>query len=412
MTDHFFSCPKVLQRLHAGPLGVYMDGFARLLKEQGYARRTAKEKIRIVADLSRWLDHRQLRIKGLDEEKISEFLLYRCHQDRILHEERPTLRDFLKHLRKAGIIPASAPAVGNSALYRIENSFARYLAQERGLTQTTLDTYLSITRRFLSKRFSTGPILLDGLMPQDITRFILRHAHTVSPGRAKLMATALRSFLRFLYQHGETATDLAKTVPAVANWRLSGLPKFLNPDEVERLLQGCDQSSPAGQRDYAVLLLLASLGLRAGEVVHMVLDDIDWETGELIVRGKSARQDRLPLPQDVGEALATYLCHGRPRCSSRRVFIRMRAPHQGFSSSVAICNIVRRALARARLQPDCKGAHLLRHSLATQMLRQGASLTEIGEILRHQLPNTTEIYAKVDLVALSALAQPWPGGEV
>lgn len=412
MADHFFSSPKVLQRLHLGPLGVDIDSFARLLTEQGYARRTAEEKIRIAADFSRWLDQQQLRIKDLDEKKISKFLLYRAQQGRTLHEERPTLRDLFKHLREAGIIPTPAPAVDDSTLHRIENSFARYLAEERGLTQATLDTYLQIARRFLSERFGSDAILLDKLTTQDITRFILRHAHTISPRRAQLMVTALRSFLRFLHQRGETATNLAKSVPTVANWRLSGLPKFLNPDEVERLLQGCDQSSPTGQRDYAVLLLLARLGLRAGEVVHMVLDDIDWETGQLIVRGKSAREDRLPLPQDVGEALATYLCHGRPRCLSRRVFIRMRAPHQGFSSSVAICNIVRRALARARLHPVRKGAHLLRHSLATQMIRQGASLAEIGEILRHQLPNTTEIYAKVDLVALSALAQPWPGGEL
>jgi site-specific recombinase XerD len=224
------------------------------------------------------------------------------------------------------------------------------------------------------------------------------------------MVTALRSFLRFIYQQGQTATDLSMCVPTVANWDLSELPKFLKPEEVDRLLQSCDKSSFIGQRDYAVLLLLARLGLRAGEVVHMVLEDIDWEAGELIIRGKSARQDRLPLLQDVGEALATYLCHGRPHCSSRRVFIRQLAPHKGFSSSTAIGDIIRRAFARAGLQRTHKGAHLLRHSLATQMLNQGASLNEIGEILRHQQPHTTEIYAKVNWVALRDLAQPWPGG--
>jgi len=167
-----------------------------------------------------------------------------------------------------------------------------------------------------------------------------------------------------------------------------------------------------GQRDHAILLLLARLGLRAGDVVHMALGDIDWEVGELIVRGKSNRQERLPLPQDVGEALVRYLKHGRPHCQSRRVFIRIKAPNKGFSSSVAICNIVRRALVRAELNPAFKGSHLLRHSLATQMLRGGASLAEIGEILRHQRLNTTQIYAKVDLAALNALTQPWPGGGI
>jgi site-specific recombinase XerD len=203
--------------------------------------------------------------------------------------------------------------------------------------------------------------------------------------------------------------DLAAVVPTVANHRFSGLPKFLTPDEIERLLHVCDLGTVAGRRDYAILLLLARLGLRAGEVVHMTLEDIDWDAGELVIRGKSRRENRLPLPVDVGKAFAQYLRHGRPRCCSRRVFIRLSAPHQGFSSSVAVCDVVRRALARAGLNPAFKGAHLLRHSLATRMLRAGASMGEIGQILRHRLANTTEIYAKVDLTALRALAEPWPG---
>jgi len=202
--------------------------------------------------------------------------------------------------------------------------------------------------------------------------------------------------------------DLATVVPTVANRSFSGLPKFLAPDETQRLLQVCDPETLAGRRDYAILLLLARLGLRAAEVVHMMLEDIDWDAGELVIRGKSRREDRLPLPEDVGKALAEYLRDGRPRCSSRRVFIRLSAPHQGFSSSVAICDVVRRALSRAGLNPAFKGAHLLRHSLATRMLRGGASMAEIGQILRHRLANTTEIYAKVDLTALRALAEPWP----
>jgi site-specific recombinase XerD len=180
--------------------------------------------------------------------------------------------------------------------------------------------------------------------------------------------------------------------------------------QVRRLAQSCDRNSPCGRRDFAALLLLARLGLRAGELVHLALEDIDWSSGTVLIRGKSSREDRLPLPPDVGRALVCYLKNGRPRCSSRRVFIRMKAPHVGFSSSVAICNIVRRALIRIGLEPEHKGAHLLRHSLAVQMLRGGASLTQIGQILRHQQPQTTEIYAKVDLTALRAVAQPWPGG--
>jgi site-specific recombinase XerD len=224
------------------------------------------------------------------------------------------------------------------------------------------------------------------------------------------MASGLRSFFRFLYQRGEIARDLATSVPTVANWRLSELPKFIEPEHVERLLKACRQDTPSGQRDYTILLLLARLGLRAGEVVHLELDDIDWEKGEISVRGKSVRQDRLPIPQDVGEALARYLHQGRPRCPSRRVFIRLKAPRQGFTGSAAVDDVFRRALGRAGLSLTRKGSHLLRHGLATRMLRGGATLAEIGEILRHQLPSTTEIYAKVDVAALRALALPWKGG--
>jgi site-specific recombinase XerD len=315
-------------------------------------------------------------------------------------------------LRETGVVQDAVRVDDDSKLKHIECGFAKYLAQERGLEQITIDSYLPIARKFLSDQFGTGPIVLNDLHPSDIVRFILRCTETVSSKSAQRIVCSLRSFFRFLYQRGETAIDLSPSALTVANWRLSELPKFLEPEQVERLLQSCNQDSLVGQRDYVILLLLARLGLRAGDVVHMTLDDIDWEVGQLIVCGKSDRQERLPLPQDVGEALVRYLCDGRPPCSSRRVFIRIKAPHKGFSSSVAICNIVRRALIRAKLDPAFKGSHLLRHSLATQMLRVGASLAEIGEILRHQRLDTTQIYAKVDLVTLRALAQPWPGGEI
>jgi site-specific recombinase XerD len=224
------------------------------------------------------------------------------------------------------------------------------------------------------------------------------------------MVTALRSFLRFLYQRGDITSDLASALPSVANWRLSHLPKSLLPEQVERLLASCDRQTAIGRRDFAILLLLARLGLRAGEVVALTLEDLDWEAGAFTVHGKGNRREQLPLPEDAGDALVDYLRHGRPPCTSRRVFIRGRAPHQGFSSSVAVCDVVRRALVRAGLNPPFKGAHLLRHSLATSMLRGGASLGEIGDILRHCRPETTQIYAKVDLDALRALTPPWPGG--
>jgi site-specific recombinase XerD len=224
------------------------------------------------------------------------------------------------------------------------------------------------------------------------------------------MTSALRGFLRFLFFRGDINSDLAACVPTVADWRLSELPTSLAPEKVELLLHNCDRRTAIGKRDYAVLLLLARLGLRAGEIVAMTLDDINWEAGVVTIRGKGVRRDQLPIPQDVGEALVAYLRHGRPPCATRRIFIRAKAPCRGFSGSTAIGNIVRRALKGAQLDPIRKGAHLLRHSLATKMLGQGAHLAEIGEVLRHSTTNTTQIYAKVDLAALSELAQPWPGG--
>ena len=233
----------------------------------------------------------------------------------------------------------------------------------------------------------------------------------MTPKRAQLMVSALRSFFRFLLQRGEIATDLAACVPAVADWRLSTVPKYLSAEEIERLLSSCDQGTGVGRRDHAILLLMARLGLRAGEVVSMELDDIDWRAGKIAVRGKGQQHDRLPLLQDVGEALTTYLRRGRPRVPTRRLFIRVRAPLRGFAGPVAISCIVRRAIQRADLRMLGKGvaAHLLRHSLATGLLREGASMAEIGELLRHRTPATTEIYAKVDIRSLRCLAQPWPG---
>jgi site-specific recombinase XerD len=271
--------------------------------------------------------------------------------------------------------------------------------------------YLDTVKRFLRERFGMQPLNLKALCPQDISRFMVQQARRYSPSHAKLVATALRSFFRFLLQRGMMTHDLAQAVPTVPNWRLSVLPKFMKAEDVDCLLRSVDRTTPQGQRDYAIVLLLARLGLRAAEVVALSLDDLDWDAGELLVRSKGVRYDRLPLPHEVGEALATYIRHGRPPVTTRRVFVRMRAPRRGFANSQGISTIVRRALERAGLNPALKGAHLLRHSLATQLLQNGASLTEIGELLRHQHIETTRLYAKVDQDALRALALPWPGGE-
>jgi site-specific recombinase XerD len=246
------------------------------------------------------------------------------------------------------------------------------------------------------------------LCPQDIDRFFIRHAREQTPKTAQLMVSAIRSFLRFLFRYKETKCDLSKAVPTVAAWRLSEVPKYIKPEEVESLLQSCDQTTSVGRRNYAILLLIARLGLRAGEIVALKLDDINWRAAELTVQGKGQICDRLPLPQSVGEALAVYLKNDRPKCSTRRVFVRARAPYRGFKGSSTVSTIVRRAVEKSGINTPSKGTHLLRHSLATNMLRKGASMTEIGELLRHRSPNSTEIYAKVDIEGLRSIVRIWP----
>jgi integrase len=268
--------------------------------------------------------------------------------------------------------------------------------------------YRPVIWQFLDERFGAGPVCLRDMAPSDASRFLVRHAGSVAPGSASLMVTALRSFFRFLFQHDEIEADLAAAVPGVARWRLSTVPKYLRPEEVDAVLAACDRSTAVGRRDYAIVLLLARLGLRAGEVVALELEDLYWRVGEITVRGKGCVHHRLPLVPEVGEAIAAYLRRDRPASRSRRVFLRTRAPHRGFAGPVTVSTLVRRAVERAGLEPPSRGAHLLRHSLATGMLRRGASMSEIAELLRHQALGTTEIYAKVDLGGLSSLAQPWP----
>lgn len=401
--------PVVSKDAPESPLHVHMPYLEQLLSEQGYAKSTIQEKIQVLVDFEKWLQRRRIEVTALDERLIARFLNHQRSCGHCRGGDPATLRWLVEFLRGAGVIPTleTKPSPPDWIITR----FTEYLLTERGLRQATVRNYLPEIRKFLLHRFQTSRVLLGELSPDDVTRFVLRQANVVCARRAQVVTGALRSFLRFLYEHGHISRDLAAVVPAVANRRFLGLPKFLAPQQIESLLKTCVRTTHAGRRDYAILLLLARLGLRAGEVVHLELDDLNWDSGEFVIRGKGRREDRLPLPSDVGEALAGYVRHGRPRCSSRRVFIRLLAPHQGFSSSGAIGNVVRRALSRAGLNPAFKGAHLLRHSLATRMLRGGASLTEIGEILRHRHPYTTEIYAKVDLAALRTVAQPWPGGE-
>jgi integrase/recombinase XerD len=409
MTDPDDGATARVKASCVGPLAIHIEAFAARLGGEGFTSRTVQDKCELVAKLSVWLHRRDLSQDALDEGQLGQFHTDRRSPGHVRRGEAATSQRLLRYLRELGCVRALPPEPDPTPLDNLTRDFGRHLSSERGLSPATLCNYLPVVRSFLIERFDGKPMQFDELRPVDIQGFVVRHAQTGSRRSAQLMVTALRSFLRFLRQRGAISMDLAGAVSGIADWRLSHLPKSIPPEQVERMLVSCDRSMPVGERDYAILLLLARLGLRAGEVVAMTLDDLDWERGEILIRGKGQRLVRLPLPTDVGAALVDYLRHARPRSSIRRVFIRMRAPLRGLVGPSAIDCVVRRALERAGLNPSFKGAHLLRHSLATDLLRRGASLTEIGQLLRHSQPTTTQIYAKVDIAALRTLGLAWPG---
>ncbi len=395
--------------LQTGKVGRYLDAFAKLLSERGYRVQGIKYRLRIVRVFGRWLDGRGLKLRDVDEQTVASFLEYRWKYRSRSGADEPGLRLFLNHLRDRGVVRRRRPRLDQSSLARTLRAYDRYLVRDRDLAKATRENYASLVRSFLVDKFGKDHLHLRQLNARDVTRFLLRYCQRFSKSRAKLLVTALRSFLRYALVKGLITNDLVPGVPTVAYWKRSGLPKAIPQDQIKRILHGCDRRTAIGRRDYAVLLLLTRLGLRCHEVVLMTLDDIDWDQGEITVRGKGCRSDRLPIPGDVGIAIAAYLRRGRPRCSTRRLFVRVRAPCNGFSGSAAVGDILRRAAARAGLEPSGIGPHRLRHSVATEMLRHGATLHEISELLRHRHADTTAIYAKVDLVALRQLAQPWPG---
>lgn len=413
MLEHTIRSLETDKRWQPNPLVVHLRPFAASLSEKDYANSTIKLKLWLLANFGKWLGRSGLTATSVDEPLIEEFIKDRQTEGRLHRGDVAVLRQFLDHLRRFDVVPRRKPIQEQPLLEEILSRYGKYLKSERGLVNATIINYQPAIRKFLIERFGEGPFLFRELKQSDISGFVLRHFQNMSLKRAQLMTTALRSFFRFLFERGELQIDLAASVPTVAGWRSSEVPKYLIPEEVDRLLRACDRQTSSGRRNYAILLLLARLGLRAGEVVDLKLDDIDWRAGEIIIRGKGLFHDRMPMPRDVGDALASYLRTDRPRSQIRQLFLCMRAPRRGFAGASTVTTIVRRALDRADLHPVLKGAHLLRHSLATSMLRSGATMAEIGEVLRHRVPNTTEIYAKVDFDGLRSLAHEWPvGGEL
>ena len=408
---HVINHQVVLSQAPEGPLVPWLEGFAGFLSGQGYARRSIAERIRLAAGFSRWLGQEKIDPDCINSGHPAQYLRYRAQHHAILNYDASILRRLLDYLRIKAVISAEAvPELPETEIQRCVRDYVHYLREVRGLAPTTIQNYVSFVRTFLEHRFGTGQVAFSNLRADDVFGFVQHMALGMNGERAKSMTTALRSFLRYARYREEGVPDLAAAVPAVANWSMTSVPRAIPADQVQQLLASIDRTTAMGRRNYAILLLLARLGLRVSEVAFLELGDVDWQAATLHVRTKGGGRNDFPLSHEVGEAIADYLRHGRPSVSSRRMFLRVQAPICGFHSVGGIHWLIRQAIERAGVHAPTHGAHQFRHGLSVEMMRHGASLAEIGDVLGHRDPDTTRIYAKVDIDALRRLALPWPGG--
>jgi integrase/recombinase XerD len=415
MLNDYFETPWRLARMRATCVGAYLDDFSTVLAKAGYSRFTICGYLRAADHVGQWADRGGVDIHSWSDDLVVRFgrHLRRCKcikaNKGIFSQAIPGLRLLLAHLRACDVIAPATPASSVPKYAAISERFADWMRRHRGVVPSTMVRYQRVLQPFL-EALGEEP---SRYTVSAIRGYVIKQVGNVGRGETKDTVTAIRAFLRFLVVEGRVQSALQHCVPTVPQWRLSSLPRYLEAPDVERVLTSCDRTTGHGLRDHAILLLLARLGLRAGDVVRMSLDDIDWQTGTLRVHGKGRREVRLPLPQDVGDAVLAYLEQGRPPSSSERMFLVVYAPIRPIATSATISDIVRFALERAGIKnPPSRGAHLLRHSAATAMLRAGGSLDTIATVLRHRSPETTAYYAKVDAAMLQQVAQPWPGDAV
>ncbi|MCA1699633.1 MAG: site-specific integrase [Actinobacteria bacterium] len=388
----------------SGPLTPFAPGFELWLAARGYSPSAVMHRRWLFDHLNRWLVLEGLRADELTAERAEQFLQARRVAGYATWVSPRSMALPLEYLREVGAVPSPAAVVAEGPLEQLLVGYRGYLVLERGLAQSTIAEYERVARLFLGQR--PGGLALEELAAADVSGFLARECPRRSVAGARHLVSPLRSLLRYLHVAGLIGAPLVWAVPGVADLRDRSLPRGVDPAVVARLLASCDRRRTVGRRDYAILLLLVRLGLRVGEVAAIELDDLDWRRGEILIRGKGDRHDRLPLPVDVGEALVSYL-RRRGRDGCRALFLKVHAP-AGALCGNTVCGVVGDACVRAGVPRV--GAHRLRHTAATAMLRRGASLAEIAQVLRHREIKTTAIYAKVDRSRLRALAQPWPGG--
>lgn len=399
--------PTTDEHAPIGLLDTHIAGFLTHLQTAGYTDGTRRAKRPVAQAFARWTQRRRIAVHELNDSHIAAFVRRKRHAR--VKVERAVLSRLLTYLRHevGGQGPPTPPEA--SPIDGLLQPYVYYLRHTRGLAENSVHVYAPFIRDFLRDQVvRSGGVSVDAFDATTLRSFLIDRARDRSSEYGRLLATALRSFCRFLFFKGDLATDLSTSIPTVRRYRHATVPPFLTAADMDLVLAAVDRSTRTGRRDYAILVLLARLGLRAGEIVTLDLDDIRWRSGEVVIHGKGGVVEHVPLLADVGEALARSL-EDRRASASRRVFQRVLAPQGGLAGPAAVGHIVRRALARAQVpRPGRGAAHLFRHGLATQMIRHGASLAEIGQVLRHRSLTTTAIYAHVAVDALRTVAGPWP----
>jgi integrase/recombinase XerD len=411
MLARYFRRPSRIEQLRSNTGGYLLEGFAKELSQDRYQWVAARKHIRAAEHFLHWMAHRKLSITSVEERCAQQFLdhLKRC----CCHGHHPSLKPYRQkysvdlwfaYLRRAGIVTTSRPAEPATEI-PVLASFCDWMRQQRGVSDTTLSIYRFELRAFLTE-LGEDPRIYDA---RNLRQFVLDKSRHSGWASTRKRICAIRMFLRFLIAQGRCPISLYASVPSFVHWRLSALPRYLQPDQVEKIIASTDPKTPIGSRNRAIFLLLARLGLRAGDIVGLRFSDVDWKEGMIRVSGKGRRETVLPLSQEVGDALAAYIKDHRPPADTDALFVRSSAPYRGFIESGAISVMVARAMRCVGIQcPKPGAAHVLRHSVASSMLREGVSLQDIAAVLRHRSLLTTEIYAKVDVVSLRQVAQPWP----
>lgn len=407
MLETYFSAAKMLGHLRSGPSGPYLDGFAAALERHGYSPATAVRYLRAAAHVGHVMAEHGSSLSDIDLPVFSEHLrTCRCPRSmggRRNHHTVFGAKLFRQHLVEIGVCRSAAAAM-EPAEPQLVAHFITWLRKHRGASDPTIKLYARGATRMMTA-LEADP---TGWSPAGVRSYFLDCASKCGSGTVEKLATSLRAFLRYLAIEGRCQAGLDNVVPAYANWRLADMPRYLSAEQVNRLIAACDGEATVRRRDRAIVLLLARLGLRAGDVAQLRLVDIEWQTSSLRVCGKSRYEVRLPLPQDVGNAITAYLACRPSACQSDRVFLRTIAPCRAFRNGDGISSVVKRIMKRAAIVTPVKGAHVLRHTAATEMLRHGVPLEKIGLVLRHRGIDTTAYYAKADVALLKQIAQPWP----